>query len=156
MGHAYWFLGSRQAVLADASQTGGRYDLLEFRIPPGRQTALHVHTAYSEQIYLTEGELTVWAGDRQVALKPGDSHLIPIGVAHALEATGPVEARGVVISSPSGFARLVEGSGTIDDGSGPPTAPPDLELFGRLAASVGDRVLGPPGTLPGDRPSPTA
>ena len=150
MGRAYWFLGSHQAVLADASQTGGRYDLLAFRIPPGRWTALHVHTTYSEQVCLTEGELTVWAGDREVVLKPGDNHLIPIGVAHALVASGTGEARGLVVSSPSGFAHLVATCGMLDDGTGPPTGPPDLALFGQVAASIGDRVLGPPGTKPGD------
>jgi|GEM_PF-2507641 len=62
MTQTLWFLGARFNIIADATTTGGKYDLLEAYFPPGRQTAPHLHTRYSEQIYVLEGEFAVWAG----------------------------------------------------------------------------------------------
>jgi hypothetical protein len=39
-------------------------------------------------------------------------------------------------------------AGTPDTGA-PPAGPPDLALFDRICAEIGDEVLGPPGTRPG-------
>ena len=41
-----WFLGARFNIIADATITGGKYDLIEAYFPSGRQTAPHLHTRY--------------------------------------------------------------------------------------------------------------
>jgi hypothetical protein len=81
-------------------------------------------------------------------LRPGDNHLIAAGTANAVAATGDVPGRALVVASPSGFARLITEAGTPDEGGVPPSAAPDMDLFLRVCAELGDEILGPPGTLP--------
>ena len=138
-----WFLGARFNILADATTTGGKYDLLEAYFPPGRQTAPHLHTRYSEQVYVLEGEFTVWAGENKAVLHPGESSLISPGTPHVVGALGDKPARLLVVGAPSAFAHLVQAVGTLDE-----TEPPDMDLFRRICAEIGDEVLGAPGALP--------
>jgi mannose-6-phosphate isomerase-like protein (cupin superfamily) len=146
---SYWFFGSRLTFFADAQATDGRYDLIEGWFPAGARTPLHRHNRFLEQLYVLEGEFTVWAGERKMILHAGESATIPIGTDHCIAATGPGPARGLVVASPSGFAHLLSEVATPDTGGPPPTEPPDVALFERLSAEVGDEILGPPGTLPG-------
>ncbi|MBV8558131.1 MAG: cupin domain-containing protein, partial [Planctomycetaceae bacterium] len=109
----------------------------------------HRHGAYSEQIYVLDGEFTVWAGGRKAVLRPGDHLTIPAGTAHVVAATGDAPGRGLVVASPSGLARLITEAGTPDEGGGaPPSVAPDMEHFLRVSAELGDELLGPPGALP--------
>jgi mannose-6-phosphate isomerase-like protein (cupin superfamily) len=150
MTRSFWLLGSRLTVHANHEDTGGRYDLIEGTVLPGTETPLHRHTRYSEQVYVLEGELSILAGRELVVLRPGDVYTIPAGTPHAVAVTGCVPARGLVVCSPSGFARLVMAAGTPDLGK-PPAEPPDLVLFDRVCAEVGDEVLVPPGSGPFER-----
>jgi mannose-6-phosphate isomerase-like protein (cupin superfamily) len=149
MKNSYWLFGARLSVVAGQASTGGRYDLIEGWCSPGTQTPPHRHGAYSEQLYVLDGEFTVWAGERKAVLRPGDDLLIPAGTAHAVAVTGSGPGRALVVASPSGFARLVTEAGTPDEGGGvPPSAAPDMDLFLRVCAELGDEILGPPGALP--------
>jgi mannose-6-phosphate isomerase-like protein (cupin superfamily) len=145
----FWLLGNRLTVLADHADTGGRYDLIEGNKPAGTRTPPHRHTRYDEQLYVVEGELTVWVGKRRVVLHDGETFTIPAGTDHVVAATGAGPTRSLVIASPSGFARLIQEAGTPDTGSAlPELTPADLERANRVAAEVGDEILGPPGALP--------
>jgi Cupin domain len=96
-----------------------------------------------------DGEFTVWLGGRKAVLRPGDDLLIPAGTANAVAATGDGPGRALVVASPSGFARLITEAGTPDQGGGgPPSAAPDMDLFRRVCAELGDEILGPPGARP--------
>jgi carboxymethylenebutenolidase len=145
----YWLVGARLSVLAGSADTEGRYDLVEGWFPAGAQVPPHRHRRYAEQIYALDGEFTVWAGKREVVLRPGDNIFIPAGTAHAIHVTGNGPARGLVVASPSAFARLITEVGKADDGSGvPSSAPTDMDLLHRVSAELGDEILGPPGALP--------
>ena len=149
MSRSFWLFGTRFTVHASHEDTAGQYDLVGGNARPGYQTPLHRHTRYAEQFYILEGEFTVWAGKRTTVLRPGDTFIIPAGTAHAVAVTGRGPGRGLVVASPSGFARLIMGAGTPDTGSAPPAGPTDLTLYERIQAEIGDETLGPPGTRPG-------
>lgn len=149
MKDAYWLFGTRLRVLADGSDSDGRYDLVEGWLAPGVQTPPHRHNAYSEHLYVLDGEFTVWAGAKKTVLRPGDDVFIPAGTSHVVAATGATPSRGLVVASPSAFARLITAAGTPGEaGDAPPTTPPDMERILRVSAEIGDEVLGPPGALP--------
>jgi carboxymethylenebutenolidase len=151
MWESYWLAGTRLSVLADPAATEWRYDLVEGWFPAGAQIPSHRHRRYAEQIYVLDGEFTVWAGKRKVVLRPGDDIFIPAGTAHAVHVTGDGPARGLVVASPSGFARLVTEVGTPDDGGGvPPSSATDMDLLHRISAELGDEILGSE-TFPGLR-----
>lgn len=146
---AFWLLGNLFEILADQTDTEGRYDLIESRPPAGHQTPPHRATAYTEQIYVLDRELTVWAGRRKVLLHAGEAFTIRAGTAHVTAATGGSPAHGLVIASPNGFARLIQETGAPDTGSAPPgLSPEDIERFTQAAAEMGEETLGPPGALP--------
>jgi mannose-6-phosphate isomerase-like protein (cupin superfamily) len=144
MTQSFWFLGSRLNIIADHTTTGGQYDLLEGYFPPGTQTPLHRHTRYSEQLYVLEGEFTIWAGENKFVLSAGESFLISPGTPHAIGVLSDRPARGLVVAAPSSFARLIAAVGTLEE-----TAVPDLVLFERISTEIGDEILGSPEALPG-------
>ncbi|MBD3886510.1 cupin domain-containing protein [Phormidium tenue FACHB-886] len=138
-----WFFGTHLTIVADHTTTGGKYDLIEGYFPPGTQPPPHRHTRYSEQLYVLEGEFTVWAGANKMVLSPGESYLISPGIPHVVAVLSDKPARGLVVAAPSAFARLIAAVGTVDK-----TEPPDMALFGRISAEIGDELLGAPGDLP--------
>jgi len=145
----YWMFGNKMTILAGHADTDGRYDLIEGRPPAGYQTPLHRHTQYAEQLYVLDGEVTVVTDTQKVVVRAGETTTIPIGVVHAVAASG--SSHGLVIASPSGFAGLIEAFGTPATTDTPPEiTPADLERFTQLAAAFGDEILGPPGQLPGE------
>ncbi|MBD1913220.1 MULTISPECIES: cupin domain-containing protein [unclassified Leptolyngbya] len=143
MTQSFWFFGSHLTIVADHTTTGGKYDLIEGYFPPGSQTPPHLHTRYSEQLYVLEGEFTVWAGENKMVLKAGESFLIPIGTPHVVAALGDQPARGLIVAAPSAFARLIEAAGTQNENE-----PSDMGLFDRISFEIGDEILGMPGDLP--------
>ena len=140
---SFWLFGSHLTILADHMTTEGQYDLIEGYFPPNTQTPLHRHTRYSEQLYVLKGEFTVWAGENKVVLNAGKNFLIPPGTVHAIGVFREKRARGLMVASPSSFARLIVAVGTQDA-----IAIPDMELGERISDEIGDEILGPPGTLP--------
>ncbi|MFM2304736.1 MAG: hypothetical protein RLZZ135_2148 [Cyanobacteriota bacterium] len=138
-----WLFGTHLTIVADATITGGKYDLIEGYFPPGTQTPLHRHTRYSEQLYTLEGEFTVWAGKDKVVLAAGESFLIAPGIPHVVGVLGDKPARGLVVAAPSAFARLIAATGTVGEQEAT-----DMALFESISAEIGDEFLGPPGTLP--------
>ena len=143
MTQSLWFLGSRFNIIADATTTGGQYDLIEGYFPPGTQTPPHRHTRYSEQLYVLEGEVTAWAGENKVVLNAGENFLISIGTPHVVGSLSDQPARLLVVAAPSSFARLIAATGTLTEAE-----TPDMELIERIAAEIGDELLGAPGDLP--------
>ncbi|MGL4621356.1 MAG: cupin domain-containing protein [Chroococcidiopsis sp.] len=143
MTQSFWFFGSCLTILADRTMTGGHYDLIEGYFPPGSQTPPHRHTRYSEQLYVIEGEFTVWTDVQKVEITTGETFLIPVGTPHVVAALNDRPAHGLIIAAPSSFARLIAAVGTQNKNDAL-----DMELFDRISAEIGDEILGPPGTLP--------
>ena len=73
----------------------------------------------------------------------GESFLISVGTPHVAAVIGDRLARGLVVTAPSAFAWLVAAVGTLDE-----TETPDMAMFDRLCAEIGDEILSPPGALP--------
>lgn len=136
----------RMTVLTRGADTGGRHDVVMGVNGAHETTALHLHTRYDERLWVLDGELTIWAGDETVTLGPNGFYTIPMNVPHML-AAGPRGARALNISSPAGFAELIERTGTPARLAGP-RPEMDLELFMKVTTELGDVVLGPPGTTP--------
>lgn len=136
----------RATILTTGKETGGRHDVVLGVKQPGSATPLHLHTKYEERLFILDGSVTIWADEEKVVLWPGDFYAIPMNVPHMIEA-GPDGARALNVSSPAGFAELVERAGTPAADAGPDTQIDD-ERFMAVTTELGDVILGPPGTLP--------
>ena len=139
--------GTRFTVLTPGSDTGGRHDVVEAVQAPGTTTPLHLHTRYDERIWVIEGEAIAWIGEDQLTVGPGRLITIPMNVPHMIQA-GPGGLHALNVTSPAAFAELIERTGTPAASAGPDTHV-DLERFMAVSAELGDVLLGPPGTRPG-------
>jgi quercetin dioxygenase-like cupin family protein len=146
-----WFLQNLVDVHVDGTASEERYALVEIAAPAGDQSPLHLHRDADEAFYVVDGELTLWAGDRQVVLRAGESFNAPRGIAHAYRVTSDGPARWITSVSPAGFERFVRAAGRPAARRELPVldGPPDVERLARLAAEHGIDILGPPGALPG-------
>jgi len=109
-GETFWFAGMLQTVKIGSADTGGRYGLIEFLVPPGLGSPWHVHTDEDEWFYVLDGNLTVYVGDTRVDLAPGGGAFGPTGVPHTFIGAGPDSTRVLVGLSPvqfEGFLREV-------------------------------------------------
>ena len=141
-----WFIHDLAEVLAE-----GEHSVLEMLAPAGDQPPLHVHHDSDEGFYVLEGEVTVWAGEEQRVLGPGQFALGPKGVPHTYRVTSAEPARLLVTSSTGAFAAFVQAYGVPAERPELPTdVVPDVERLGRLAAEHGIELLGPPGMLPAE------
>ena len=73
------------AVHGNAQQS-----LAEATVPPGAETALHLHRVTEEIYYFTQGEGSMRLGDERFSVRAGDSIAIPPGAAHNVSNTGNV------------------------------------------------------------------
>lgn len=145
-----WLFGTELSVLADETQTESLYDLIEGTFAAGVQTPLHLHTKYSELIFVLKGEFTVFTNTDTVILNPGRNYFIPKGTPHMVAASGVESSTALTIASPSGFAKLIRSIGTTE----PSEDVMDtviLENFMQLSIELGDEILGPPGTRPSQK-----
>ena len=143
MTQSFWLFNTHLRIVADRTTTAGQYDLMEAYFPPGTQTPLNRHNRYSEQLYVLEGELTVWAGENKAVLIAGDHFMIPAGTSNTIAVLSDRLVRALIVAAPSGFARLITVVGTRNK-----TEMTDMELFERISTEIGDEILGPPGALP--------
>jgi quercetin dioxygenase-like cupin family protein len=138
-----WCLRNRVHIYISGLETDGAFALLKSTAPAGDRTPLHVHHLDDEGFYVLEGRLTLWAGDDEHVLRPGDSILARRGVPHTLRVDE--DARWLVTSTPAGFEGFVRAVGT--PAPGPLPTPDELA---RTAAQHGIEILGPPGMLPAE------
>ena len=62
---AYWWIDTLWIVLADATDTGGRYSLMEELAPKGSGPGPHKHTWSDETYYMLDGEITFLVADQK-------------------------------------------------------------------------------------------
>jgi mannose-6-phosphate isomerase-like protein (cupin superfamily) len=146
MSQKFLLFGTHLTIVTDEKETDSRYDLIDGILQPGTETPPHLHTKYSEDIYVLEGELTVYIDDQALVLHPGERCFIPIGKPHVVASTGTTPSRALTIAAPSGFAKLIRSVGTPGDLT--VENPNVMELFMRFSEEIGDVILGPPGTRP--------
>jgi quercetin dioxygenase-like cupin family protein len=149
MAQKYWLFGTHLNILVDERKSDGNYDLIEGTLAKGVETPLHLHSKYSEEIYVLEGEFTIYIPGAKVTVKPGESFFIPENTPHVVAAGNTEKNRALTVASPSGFAKLIRNAGTLDHGSGIPFEDPNtMERFMEFSEWIGDILLKPPGSRP--------
>jgi quercetin dioxygenase-like cupin family protein len=147
-----WLLDSLAQVRVSREEGDGHLSVVELTAPRGSMPPLHVHDE-DETLYLLEGTLTLFAGERVTRLAAGDSALAPRGVPHTYVAEA--EATRMLVVGEGGFERFLRAAGrpseqpTLPPTDGPPSAG-ELAEAAVAAAEHGIRFVGPPGMLPSD------
>jgi quercetin dioxygenase-like cupin family protein len=78
-----WWKTGRIAIKASGVETGGRFAQVEIDDPLGTAPPIHIHHGEDETFYVIEGTSTIYAGDEEIVLGPGDYGFVPRGVPHA-------------------------------------------------------------------------
>jgi len=147
--HPLWFLDNLAYVHVAGNQSGESFSLGELVGARGNMPPLHVHHRDDETFYVIDGEVTLFYGDHEVSIGPGQALLAPRDIPHTYRVDSD-RARWLVINSPSGFEQfLLEASEPAPSADLPPQGrPADPQALAQAAAVYGIEILGPPGTLP--------
>ncbi len=124
----------RVTVLAGATDTGGRFALIEINGERGTGPPRHSHHAEDETIYVLAGQVLVLLGEQVRTVTVGECIVLPQGWAHTYRIVSD-EARLLVVIAPAGLeASYLDGLWHGDD----------FERLVMVAAGYGIEVTGPP------------
>jgi mannose-6-phosphate isomerase-like protein (cupin superfamily) len=117
----------------DASETGGRFSVVEHRIAPrSLVAALHRHTNEDEYTYVLEGTMGALVGDDVVEAPAGTWVFMPRGRWHTFWNPSEVPARVLEVISPGGLEQLFRDIAESFGGE-----VPDYERLAQLPAQYG-------------------
>jgi len=150
-GEAIWVLGMLETIKISGADTNGEYGLVEVVARKGDGPPWHVHHEEDEWFYVLEGEWTVYVADARLSLTPGSFAFGPKKVPHTFvaETEGAKLLIGLKPVQFEGFMREAGRPATERVLPPPLDAPPDMAVFGPMAARHGFDILGPPGPPPG-------
>ena len=77
------YMGSLMTFLAKASETDGRFALMEYYTKPGNEPPPHIHAREHEMYFVLEGSMRFYCDHKTMDIQPGDVVFLPQGKAHA-------------------------------------------------------------------------
>lgn len=77
------------AFLANNACTSGSFISLTTQGPRGERIPKHFHEKHTENFFCLEGRMTMWVGDEEIELHPGDFVHAPPGTIHAYRLDAP-------------------------------------------------------------------
>src|ERR687883_1488754 len=145
-GERLWFAGGGLWTMkATAEETDGAFILLEDRMMRGKTTPLHTHPNLDETIIVLEGEILLYAEEREHRVGPRGVAVALRGAPHAFMVTSESALILTMQTPGSGeaFYRDASEPSTDDTDAG---RPPDLDRLRAAAERHPDiiEILGPP------------
>ncbi len=118
--------GGLYTILLTGEQTGGRYTLIDMRVPAGGGPPPHRHD-FEEMFSLTEGELEFTFRGETTVLRAGDTVNIPANAPHSFRNASDRPARMLCMCTPPGQEEffLLVGDPAESPSSTPPTLGPE-------------------------------
>jgi quercetin dioxygenase-like cupin family protein len=105
---AYWLVDILWVVLATGEQTGGRYSVVEPRMPEGAGPPPHAHAFEDEASFVIEGEMPLEVGGETLVAGPRSLANVPRNVVHSFRVTKGV-CHVLNYYTPAGFERAISG-----------------------------------------------
>jgi quercetin dioxygenase-like cupin family protein len=137
LARSIWYVGNLMTFHLDASDTNGRFALVEVTGRPGAEPPLHTHQYEDEVFYVLEGQLRFFRGDQEQVVVPGEACFLPRGVPHTFRVESE-RARGLVAITPAGFEQYFREIGRPAESLElPPPETPDIEKIVRTASQFG-------------------
>jgi quercetin dioxygenase-like cupin family protein len=94
--------GERIIIRQSGAQTGGRLLVFDLYLPPGGHVpAGHAHPIQEERFIVVAGQMRFRLGRRAFVARPGETVIIPVGVAHWFGAAGGEAAQARVEVRPA-------------------------------------------------------
>ena len=99
-------VGDVYRFLATGEETEGRYAIWEALVLPGGGPPPHTHSREEEGFYVLEGDITLWVGDKRLAVSAGMFANMPVGVEHAFKNESSKPARMLISIAPAGLEKM--------------------------------------------------
>lgn len=109
--------GLAVTVKATTLQTGGAFNLFTLIAPPGFSTSMHIHYAEDVAVFVLEGSLTVFWGDKRMEACAGSYVFMPKGTPQGFRVADGAGARLLYLAVPGRIDRLVREYGGFKDRS---------------------------------------
>jgi quercetin dioxygenase-like cupin family protein len=93
--------GSSTELKLVGEESGGDWAVVEWRLRAGDEPPIHIHTREDETLYVLEGAITAFVGDRRIDVEAGSYAALPKDVPHGMTVRGE-EARLLVTLAPAG------------------------------------------------------
>lgn len=146
---AYWQVDILWLVLADGSQTGNSFSLIEELCPRDSGPPPHTHTQF-EVFYLLDGEITFLVDGEEMKAAAGSTITVPPGTAHSFRVDSDT-CRLLNMYVPAGFERsIIELGEPAKERTLPPKGLPmkrSMEEAMKLFADIGMKPIPGPDVL---------
>jgi quercetin dioxygenase-like cupin family protein len=121
-GEAVWLAGDTYTIKLPGNQTGDRFAVVHFDIPPGGGPVPHIHTREFEAFVITNGEVELYADGAIVTGRPNDVAVLPANIPHGFKNRTNSHSQMIAIVTPAGFDRFIRNAGqpAIAGRSSPP------------------------------------
>lgn len=106
-GERHEAFGALVCIKASGEQTGGAFNLLEALCPVGFATPLHIHYAEDVAIFILEGSLTFFLGEKKIEASAGSYFFQPRGMPHGFRVAGFGQARILYLTHPAGIDKYI-------------------------------------------------
>ena len=144
--NSMWYRGVLFTFLADGRDTAGQLTIIEFIPKRGLEPPPHTHTYEDEAYYVLAGDVTVTAGDQEIAAHSGSFGFLHRGIQHVWRIQTP-DAHMLMLLMPSGlenFFKALADPVVGDDLHNAPQAQPDMAKMLSLADQYGLNIPPPP------------
>lgn len=143
-GKPVWFTGGLATIKASGALTGNVMSLVEFLLPPGFATPLHIHHSEDEAFYILEGAIDGILDGKPWHAEKDTFVWLPRDSTHGFAVVGEQNVRMLAITVPSGFDQfVVEAGDPAETRSIPEPAPLNFGKLIGAATKYGQTILGP-------------
>ncbi|GAA4919890.1 cupin domain-containing protein [Streptomonospora salina] len=126
--------GGRYTILVPGARTGGRYCLIDMRIPPGGGPPPHRHD-FEEMFTVVYGRIRFTFRGEDVSVGAGETVNIPANAPHFFRNAAPEPARMLCMCTPAGQDEFFLQVGSPIDGAAPGEAAEAPQGAGRPRAA---------------------
>ena len=129
-------VGDLYRLLAEGSDTAGKYATFHATVPPGGGPPPHKHSREEESFYVLEGEITFIVDDQPTVAGPGTFVQMPVGAWHSFRNNSGRQAHMIISVVPAGLEQMFIEVGTPVAVGATTIGPPSPEEIGRLLAAA--------------------
>lgn len=140
-----WVAGVRTDFIATGEDTGGRYTLAQFYVPPQAAVPPHIHRREDEWFYVIDGDLSIQMEDHTINGTSGTLLYGPKDHVHSFANLGTKPATMLSLWTPSGIEGLFREVGDPVTPTDPftPPRPPDIPRLLAVAPKYGLEFVAP-------------
>ncbi len=131
-GESIAVVGDLYTFLVTGDDTEGAYAIWHATVPPGGGPPMHLHRYEEEAFFVLSGEMTFFAGGRELVAGPGTFVVLPRNGLHRFQNMSTGVAKMLILVAPAGLERMFRETGVPWSHLSEPIPPPSPAEIERL------------------------